>query len=160
MTLELSDVSTSVVLYLRKQCLGWLTCFALGMITARKVRIIPTTPITLFFLFFLLMLLLIISSITIYTWVLPELLIISIFIVYRKGWFVNNRLWGYIGGISASIFAVHPVLRYLWLRLPISYDNQIMVLVISIAFLLLSIIISVMYDKLYKYLLVRFSPFL
>ena len=152
--IEIIGMDDMKICFIRKQCLGWLSCFILGIIAGRKEFELSSKSVITFFV---LVALLFFTSVRSFSWVLPELIALTLFIMYRKSRFVNNKFWIYIGSISASLFAVHPVLRYLWFQLPISYDNQVIVFVVSFVFLSLSITLSFFYDRLYKKMLLKFN---
>lgn len=152
--MEIIGMDDMKICFIRKQCFGWLTCFILGILAGRKEFELRSKSILIFLS---LIVLLFLTSVNASSWALPELIALTLFLMYRKNRFVNNKFWIYIGSISASLFAVHPVLRYLWFQLPISYDNQVIVFVVSIVFLSLSITLSFFYDRLYKKLLLKFN---
>ena len=151
--LEIFDMSLPYVFLLRKSGIGWLACFIIGIILARKRVEVSSSS---FLLFVFLLVLLALFSISVYSWMLPELFCVILFVLYRKNMIICNRIWANVGNISASIFAIHPILRYFWLFLPFKYDSQLKVLLLSILFFLITFFFSFFYDKLYKHLVRRY----
>lgn len=138
--------------WIRKQCLGWIPVFSIGILAARGALKDIETSVWLWITFLILLLFFALSK---YTWLLCEYIILVLFLAIRSK--VTKKIWIYLGTISASIFTVHPILREFLLFIDIPYVNEWFVLAMSLLFLAATIITSIAYSYFYKRALIKLN---
>ena len=127
----------------RHNFIGWTIPFILGMIAARgkltltKSQCIIIFPISLLLLFMCLTH----KILTPFT----EVLTIISFISFVH--MITLRAVSFLGIISASLFVIHPFVRMFFYN---SFDASEKVLVITLAYLFISILLAYLHDKLLK----------
>lgn len=136
--------------YVRHNGMGWMPEFVLGMLLARYNNVVIRRYYRCVVLFFCI-LFIVVFSLSRYTFFLSGLCFIGILLMIRE-YIAKSKIFLYLGGVSASIYVVHPVIRQVWLdyMLP-SYNFSPMIATCII--LLVSIGISVLYNhyaKVYK----------
>ena len=127
----------------RHNFIGWTVPFVLGMIAARtrisltKGQCLILFPISLFVLF----LCLTHKTLAPFTEVWAIVSFISLVHLFTL------RAISYLGIISASVFVIHPFVRMIFYN---SFDAEGKVLVLTIAYLIITIILAYLHNKLLK----------
>ena len=150
------NTESTYLIAIRKNAIGWVHIFILGILYARIN--IPqiffkhnrTSLITI-------ALVCVTTSLYKYTWIIPELCIIPIFLILAKKLYKKqvSKYTIFIGSISASIFVVHPVLRLLVTPYKGDHTSLMLTLYIILFFSTtsaISYIYNIYLSKSYKFL--------
>lgn len=147
------DKNWKIIYFIRHQFIGWILPFTLGILFARcnfKFDITFKRYWKNLVVFILGVVLLILSNANSYVWVFSPIIAIVVAIYLNeliKRFKYTNKVFIYLGGISASIFVIHPVVRHLYWH----FANAHEVTQISI-YLIVSIVLSVVYSWMHNYL--------
>ena len=137
--------------YLRHNFIGWILPFTFGIFYARfNWNIITTTLWKNILILVVGVLLLVLANFNVYTWLLSPVLAIIIAIVFNSligNIKVFNKILIFLGRISAFLFAIHPLVRYVYVRTINSTDF----IWIAIYFIF-SVIIAIVFKRVYKLL--------
>ena len=144
-----------MLIYVRHNSIGWLYCFTLGIFWARKET---TQNSNCFFkntglLSCFLLCLLLLSCFNYYTWIVSPLIAILLCVSVSLGiskWSVLRRGFIWMGKHSSSIFVVHPIVRPFALKI---VDDGYPVYLCVVVYLLIVLLISPFYTKLFNTLL-------
>ena len=134
------------VSYIRHNSIGWMAEFVFGMLFARCSNIVMGKYCRCV-VFILCMLLVIFFSMSRYTFCLSGLCFVGMLLVVKEQ---MMKIWTlvYLGGISACVYVIHPVVRQIWLCY-ISPLYPVSPLVVACLILSISIGISILYDTIY-----------
>lgn len=137
-------VPENYVSYVRHNSIGWMPEFVFGMLFARYSHVVIGKYYRCI-IFLLCILFVILFSLSKYTFFLSGLCFIGILLMIRN-YIAKSRILLYLGGISASIYVVHPVIRQIWLDyvLPLTASFP---LLSACVILLVSIGISILYSR-------------
>ena len=134
----------SVLYFIRYQFIGWILPFTLGVLYARyNVSIVFNTYWKNLLMFIVGSFLLIYSNSNGYIWIFSPIIVICLALYLcelMKKIKYTNKIFVYLGSVSAFIFAIHPVVRHLYYKFS-SGDN----LVDTLCFVFVSLIFSVVY---------------
>lgn len=137
--------------YIRHNFIGWILPFTFGIFYARSNWNIVTVSLWKNILILVVgILLLVFANFNVYTWLFSPFIAIIIAIVFNslmKNIRVFNNILIYLGSISAFLFAIHPLVRYVYVKTINSSDF----IWIAIYFVL-SIIIAIGFKWVYKLL--------
>lgn len=136
---------------LRHNFIGWILPFTFGIIYARchwdiAVKSIWKNVILLVAA----MGLLVLTNFNVYTWLLSPVLAIVIALIFNnllKEVQILNNTFIMLGKVSAFLFAIHPLIRYVYVHTINSVD-----FVWIMTYFVVSVIVAVCYKKLYIYL--------
>lgn len=119
-SLSLVFFDNNIVRTMRYHCLGWFLDFSLGcyIATAPNVLKYIENRFSILFLFILLVL----STVQQQLWVYSDAFMILFVIAIRR--YVTNYLFIFVGSVSAYLYAIHPLIRNVWLYLKIDYMND------------------------------------
>lgn len=128
--------------------IGWLMDFSLGCYIATNPNVLRYVDSIIASV--LLAILLFISAIQQHMWVVSDVLMILFLLSLRR--YLTNRIFCFIGMISAFLYAVHPVIRNLWLYWKFDYMNgNMFVISISIAsYFIVCLFSAYIYHLIYK----------
>jgi len=132
--------------YSKFHFIGWLPVFYLGYFAAKfSVDKISLTKRIL--LFAIITPLYIFASLNHYTWFLSDVLGTLCFVSIAP--FLCNKILMYIGGISACVFACHPLVRDWWYFLGRNYmeKSDLFVIASVISYLAVCIVLSDIYSR-------------
>lgn len=153
-TLLISIVSITLpdqqwIRYSKYHFLGWLPAFYVGVFLASmkpiqismKLRAVIVAALLCLYLY---------TSLSQSFWFISDLIGAVCLVAMTP--FLNNKFTLYIGGISAYIFVWHPLVRTIWLKLPIDYMNDSLLLSWGsiIAYVLVCIAVSELYSRFLK----------
>lgn len=131
--------------------IGWFLPFTFGVVYARRnLNIVFKNRLTNGILFIISSALLIFSNLNFFTWLIsPIFAIISAIYLNEliKTFKFTTKIFIYIGGLSAFIFATHPLIRYIYLQITSSLDVLYVVL-----YAMVCIIVAFCYKKLHNLL--------
>lgn len=135
--------------FLRHNFIGWILPFTLGVVYARLNLSITFNKQWINVLFVVVCVaLLITSNLNVYAWLLSPVFSILCAIYFcricNQVPLVNN-VFIYLGGISAFLFAVHPVIRYIYIHLTESLN----IFAVS-AYFVVCVVVAICYKYLYK----------
>lgn len=141
----------SILSYIRHNFIGWILPFSLGILYAKyDIKIISNKWYINLLAFIVLAIALIISEINGYFWRFSSIISILLAIYLNeliKKVDIINKSFTYIGSISAYLFVIHPVIRYLYFALPSSLNNDNWIKII--AYVITSLSIAIMYKWVY-----------
>lgn len=148
----------SVMSFIRHNFIGWIMPFTMGVLYSRydkKIKLTFNKWYLNFSLFIILTVGLIISEINGYLWLCNN--VVSIFLAIYLNELIKkvnviNKFFIYIGSISAYLFVIHPVIRYLYFTLPSSLNNDNWMKVIT--YVLVSLLIAIIYKWVYTKLFI------
>ena len=137
--------------YLRHNFIGWILPFTFGIFYARSNWNIVTTSLwKSTFVLVVGILLLVFANFNVYTWLFSPVIAIVVAIVFNrliKNVRLFNNIFIMLGKISAFLFAIHPLVRYVYGQTVNSTDF----IWITIYFIT-SIILAIGYKRVYNYL--------
>ena len=138
--------------YIRHNFIGWILPFSFGILCARlKFRNVEYLALWKnVFILVLCVVLLLLMNFNIYTWLLSPIIAIYIALLLNnilKKFKVINNAFVSLGKISAYLFAVHPLVRYVYVHTINSSD-----FVLIAMYFIISIIVAVGYKRIYNFL--------
>lgn len=145
--LSLLFLDDMVVKAIRYHCLGWFLGFALGCYTADQPKYLAylekTWAVVIVFV------LLAFSTINKQMWVVSDVLMILFLLSVRR--FLNMKGLVAIGAVSAFLYAVHPIVRNLWLYLKIDYTNGngLVIMLTIAAYFIICLLVAYAYRFVY-----------
>ena len=158
----LNYASPEVISIYRHNFTGWFPVFAigvyLGMNTSRKKFGLDSIWLELLLLVGLLGCIVIISK-WVVTWLFLPIVALAWFLIVgmllMRSYYLSS-LFTWIGKLSACIFVCHPIARTIVLNVlhPVCPD----LLVNVFAYLMLTMVITLFYDQLYNWFLIKFLP--
>ena len=154
--LSLFDLPDALSVY--RHCFtGWFFIFALGVWMAKNKDVVMSKMNFPWWGELLLMLLMAVLVVMmnkwLTTWLFVPLAALAFFFFAGKLILRLRPLasvFGWIGGLSACIFVAHPIARTFIIRLLKPHVSNLLLLVL--AFLILSVLLAMIYDKLYTWL--------
>ena len=133
--------------------IGWILPFALGIIYARcNLNITFDNNLTNLLFFIVLLPLLVMSNLHFMTWLIsPILAIFSALYLNEliKNFRFANKVFIYFGGISAFLFATHPLVRHVYLQITKSLDVLYVILYVAVC-ILIAIIYKILHNRMFK----------
>ncbi len=137
--------------FVRHQFIGWILPFTFGIAYARyNWSVVFQENWKNLLLFVLGSVLLVLSNIDGYVWIFSPLIAICLAIyleaMMKKVSFLN-KVFVYVGSISAFLFAIHPVIRHLYWH----FKTDNVLLSVSV-YVLVSILLSIGYKALHQHL--------
>ena len=149
--MKFTSDGSSYLSYLRHNFIGWILPFTLGIFYARSNWNIITTSLWKNTIILVVgILLLVFANFNVYTWLFSPVIAIVISIVFNsliKNVRLFNNIFIILGKISAFLFAIHPLVRYVYVQTINSTDF----IWIAIYFII-SIILAIGYKRIYNYL--------
>lgn len=140
----------SYISLIRHNFIGWILPFTLGIYCARKHLDIKISSLWKnIFLLIVGIALLILSNLNIYTWLLSPIVAIALAIIFNNILNHYKKLNNYfimLGEISAFLFAVHPIVRYIYIHTINSSE-----FVFVTFYFIISIIVAICYKISYNY---------
>lgn len=133
------------VSYVRHNSIGWIPEFIVGMLLARYSHVVIGRYYRCVVLF-LCVLFTILFSLSRHTFFLSGLCFIGILLMIRE-YIAKSKILLYLGGISASVYVVHPVIRQIWLDYIFPSTQNCPPLMPACIVLLISIGVSVLYHR-------------
>lgn len=137
--------------YIRHNFIGWIPPFVLGILFAKFQIKTSFSNFKQVLLALLLLSFFIVSSIISYLWIFSPLFFIVLMIIITRD--IRCTFMEWIGTISASIFVIHPIIRFLSFHYYNPIGHPIMVFTIYFVSI---IIISLAYQKVYFIIVNRF----
>ena len=138
-------VPEKYVSYVRHNSIGWMPEFISGMLLARYSHVVIGRYYR-YVVLFLCVLFAILFSLSRHTFFLSGLCFIGILLMIRE-YIAKSKILLYLGGISASIYVVHPVIRQIWLDYILPSYNDFHPLILTGIILLISIGVSALYHR-------------
>lgn len=133
--------------------IGWILPFALGIIYARcNLNITFNSNLKNFVFFIGLLILLVVSNLNFLTWLIsPIFAIFSALYLNEliKSFRIANKMFIYFGVISAFMFATHPLVRYIYLKITTSL-NVLYVTLYVIICIIIAIIYKILHNRMSK----------
>ena len=135
--LAIGFLPDKMVFYLRHNCIGWMPEFVMGIVIAR-LKMSETTRCTEILVAAIALCLVVLCQFSASTFALSGCCFVGFMLTVRAMIFrLSGLVW--LGGLSASLYVIHPLVRYAWLftvdklSLPVSaVCSAIVVFIISI----------------------------
>lgn len=110
--------------YIKNNCLGWIVSFSSGCILGKNTLILNTllSFLNRYIVRILLLSFLVFCGLNSFMWCFIDIIAVLFFLSIAN--LVENRLFCFLGGYSAIIYAVHPLVRDGWLLLDLDYMSQ------------------------------------
>ena len=149
--MKFTSDGTQYLSYIRHNFIGWILPFTFGIFYARSNwNIVSAFLWKNILILMVAIILLVFTNFNIYTWLFSPVIAIVIAIVFNsliKNISLFNNLFIILGKISAFLFAIHPLVRYVYFQTVNSTDF----IWIAIYFIT-SIILAIGYKRVYNYL--------
>lgn len=133
--------------YIRHNSFGWMLEFVFGMLLARYGNFMRGKHLR-YVIFVLCLLLTILFSLSRYTFFLSGICFIGMLLIFRKQ-IARIGILLYLGGLSACIYVIHPVIRQVWLNSILLSCIKLPPPIIASMILLISIGVSILYNQIY-----------
>lgn len=147
--------SDNLLSYIRHNFIGWLLPFTIGVVVARyNLNISIKNPWLNLLLIVIGVILLVLSNQNIYAWLFSPILAILMALLFNKictGLPMLNKCFIWFGKMSAFLFVVHPLVRYVYKNTINSSDFFLVMLYFAVSVLLAtgySRMYSLAYEKL------------
>ena len=131
--------------------IGWILPFTFGIIYARCHWDIAVKPIWKnVILLVAAMVLLVLTNFNVYTWLFSPVLAIVIALIFNnllKEVQILNNTFIMLGKVSAFLFAIHPLIRYVYVHTINSVD-----FVWIMTYFVVSVIVAIGYKRFYNWL--------